>query len=206
MNSCQSNLCIMGFGAMVSTYAFGAYSKSSTLLIPVLHKERLLMNVVADFFKRLFGKKINIKQGNVSFTLDLSYTGAKLDKAQAALDAQVWSDMKQYMPYDSGTLIEQTERLNNSLHGEVYYYDPSLPYAHYQYEGLLYVEPEPYPQVGGFYNPSYGWWSIPGVTKVPTDIPLKYTSPTAVAHWGEVAYNNHHKQWVAVAKAACKKG
>ena len=123
MNSYQSNLCIMGFGAMVSTYAFGAYNKSSTLLIPVLHKEQLLMNVVADFFKRLFGKKINIKQGNVSFTLDLSYTGAKLDKAQAALDAQIWSDMKQYMPYDSGALIEQTERLNNSLHGEVDSYE-----------------------------------------------------------------------------------
>lgn len=172
----------------------------------ITNKEQLLMNVVADFFKRLFGKKINIKQGNVSFTLDLSYTGAKLDKAQAALDAQIWSDMKQYMPYDSGVLIEQTEKLNNGLYGEVYFYDPDIPYAHYMYEGIVYVDP--IYMTGAFYSPDYGFWSRPGVEKIPSPSgkTFKYTSPTAVAHWGEVAYNNHHKQWVAVAKAAFKKG
>ena len=36
----------------------------------------------------------------------------KIDDAQDALDAQVWSDMKAYMPHDVGTLIQNTEELN----------------------------------------------------------------------------------------------
>lgn len=164
------------------------------------------MNVGSDFFKRLFGKKINIQVMNVSFTLDLKYVGANLDKAQAALDAQVWADIKQYMPYDSGTLIEDTEKLNNKTHGEVYYYDPNNKYGHYMYEGIVYVDP--IYMTGAFYSPEYGFWSRPGVTKIPSPSgkTFNYKSPTAVSHWGEVAYNNHHKQWVAVAKAALKKG
>ena len=163
------------------------------------------MGIVKGYFQTVFSK-LNMKytHGEVAMEISLDRFGKKIDKAQDALDAQVWADMKQYMPIATGNLIQRTGDLNANTRGEVYLYDPSVPYAHYMYEGTVYVEPDPYPNVGGFYSPSYGWWSIPGVQKVPSDRRLMYTSPTAVSYWGAVAYENHHEQWVAVAKAAVR--
>ena len=64
------------------------------------------------------------------------------------------------------------------------------PYAHYQWEGKLYVDP--ITGKGAFYDPDYGFWSRPGVTKIPTDIPLNYSkeqNPLATSHWEVPAYN-----------------
>lgn len=45
--------------------------------------------------------------------IEFSPVGISLDRAQDALDAQVWADMQKYMPRQSGNLIAQTGRLNN---------------------------------------------------------------------------------------------
>ena len=64
------------------------------------------------------------------------------------------------------------------------------PYAHYQWEGKLYVDP--ITGKGAFYDTNYGFWSRPGVTKIPTDIPLNHSkeqNPLATSHWEVPAYN-----------------
>lgn len=63
------------------------------------------------------------------------------------------------------------------------------PYAHYQWEGKLYVDP--ITLKGAFYNSDYGFWSRPGVSKIPTDIPLNYSkeqNPLATSHWEVPAF------------------
>ena len=163
------------------------------------------MGIVKGFFRTVFSE-LNVKQSDdgVKIEVSLERFGKKIDDAQDALDAQIWADMKTYMPQDVGTLIQNTEELNANTRGEVYKYDPSLPYGHYQYEGILYVEPDPYPQVGGFYSDNYGWWSIPGVTKVPSDRRLSYKNVSAQDHWDAAAYENHHQEWLEVAKKAVR--
>ena len=163
------------------------------------------MGIAKGYFKSEFEKyNIDYETGEIKLHISLDRIGNNIDKAQDALDAQVWADVKQYMPFATGNLVQRTGDINAGTRGEVYLYDPDLPYGHYMYNGIVYVEPDPYPNVGGFYSPNYGWWSIPGVQKIPSDRPLHYTAPNAVSQWGRVAYENHHEQWVAVAKAAAR--
>lgn len=161
------------------------------------------MGVSKNHFEKMFAK-LNMKynRGGASISLSLEAFGKKLDIAQDALDAQVWNDIQKYMPMETGTLISETGALNATTRGEVYLYPPNSDYGHYQYEGIKYVDP--LYEVGAFYNPDYGFWSREGVKKVPSDEPLFYGRDSAEAHWDEVAYQNHHKQWVQVAKNALK--
>ncbi len=48
----------------------------------------------------------------------------------------------------------------------------NVPQAHYLYEGILYVDPKT--GKGAFFSPDYGFWSRPGVQKVPSDRELEY--------------------------------
>ncbi len=81
-----------------------------------------------------------------------------------------------YTPRSEGMLEDNVTELPFALHYR-------QKYAHYQYEGIVYVDHEY--QVGAFYNPQYGFWSRPGVTKIPSDIPLQYqkNNPYATDHW-----------------------
>lgn len=154
-----------------------------------------------NYFKNQFGDLKLHKTGNgYSLKFDFTPVGIKLDQAQDALDRQVWIDVQKYMPLDTGNLIGQTNALNSVTRGRVYMYPPESDYGHYQHEGVVYVDPVY--QVGAFYSPEYGFWSRPGVTKVPSDRQLTYSQPMAQAHWGEVAYQNHKDEWVEVVRRA----
>ncbi len=161
------------------------------------------MGVSKNHFEKMFAKlRLKRNKGGVSISLSLEAFGRKLDIAQDALDAQVWNDVSKYMPMDTGNLISETGAINATVRGEVYLYPRDSDYGHYQYEGVKYVDP--LYDIGAFYNPDYGFWSREGVKKVPSDEPLFYGRDSAEAHWDEVAYQNHHKQWVQVAKNALK--
>lgn len=161
------------------------------------------MGIDKGFFSRMFGK-LNIDRSGQGYSVKVSFErfGKRMDKAQDALDAQVWEDIQRYMPMDTGNLIAETDVLNQSTRGEVYLYPPDSYYGHYQYEGELYVDPV-YGK-GAFYNPEYGYWSRPGIAKVPSGKPLFYGRESAEAHWDEVAEQNHAKSWLEVARRAMK--
>nr|DAN93199.1 MAG TPA: Minor capsid protein [Caudoviricetes sp.] len=161
------------------------------------------MGIGKNFFSRMFGK-LNIDHSGPGYTIKVSYAafGKRLDKAQDALDAQVWQDIQRYMPMDTASLIVETDTLNKSTRGEVYLYPPDSDYGHYQHEGEVYEDPV-YGK-GAFYDPEYGYWSRPGVKKVPSGKPLNYSRESAEAHWEEAAEKNHAKSWLAVARRAMK--
>lgn len=157
------------------------------------------MGLKQNFFRDLFGK-VNISKKGSGYAIELSFErfGKKIDSAQDALDAQVWSDIQKYMPIQTGSLIAQTDAINKSTRGEVYLYPPDSDYGHYQYEGEKYVDPKY--GIAAFYDPEYGFWSRPGVKKIPSGEPLFYVRDTAESHWDEVAYENHRQDWIRAAK------
>lgn len=163
------------------------------------------MGIEKDHFERIF-KNISYKKnfsGNaVSINLDLAELGRRLDIAQEALDMQVWADIQNYMARDTGSLIQLTNIENMATRGEVYFLPPNSDYGHYQWKGIKYVDPE-YLK-GGFYTEDYGWWSRPGVEKIPTEDKLQYSDPNARAHWDEVAFENHADSWVEVVRRALR--
>jgi hypothetical protein len=150
-------------------------------------------------------KKHKVKVLGQSFEVALDFTeiGQKIDMAQHALDAQVWDDVQKYIPVDTGALRSDTNVLNEISEPGIVCCTPDMdthPYAHYMYEGEVYVDPQT--GKGAFYDPNYGFWSRPGVGKVPSGRPIQYTQPSAVSHWDEAAIKNHEKQWVDVVKRA----
>ena len=146
-------------------------------------------------------KKINLEKTGMGYKLNIDYTGVGilLDRAQAALDARVWRDVQYYMPHDTGNLRSATNALNATVTGKVYLYPPDSDYGHFQYEGVKYIDPKYH--FAGFMTKD-GWRSRKGVKKIPSGQPLKYTDPSAHAHWGEYAYEQHNREWLELVKRA----
>lgn len=106
-----------------------------------------------------------------------------LDDSVGKFVASEWSRyFAKYVPMREGILA-------TDITIEPYKVTYNSPYAHYQWEGKLYVDPITHK--GAFYSTDYGFWSRPGVTKIPTDIPLNYSkeqNPLATSHWEVPAY------------------
>lgn len=81
-----------------------------------------------------------------------------------------------YTPKDTGLLMQNVTELPFALHYKE-------PYSHYMYEGIVYVDPDY--KVAAFYNPDRGFWSRPGIKKIPSERKLNYqrNNPYATDHW-----------------------
>ena len=70
----------------------------------------------------------------------------------------------------------------------------NTPYAHYQYEGELYLTEDG----RSFANK--------GEQKYPTGMPLHYHTPGTSDHWFERAKETHGQQWIDLVKREVGKG
>lgn len=99
-------------------------------------------------------------------------------KIQNVVDTSFIHHMRLKMPYDSEMMIANTRNPKGGL------VTVETPYAHYQNEGIKYVDS--ITRKGAFYNESYGFWSRPNTKKVPSNEPLQYHSgPNRGAHFVE---------------------
>lgn len=120
---------------------------------------------------------------NIKITLDKSRIMNKTQNEKFGLFvANEWKKLiNPYTPRDTGNLMRNVELMPFKIHYKV-------PYAHYMYTGKIYVDPEY--KVGGFYSSTYGWYSRPGVTKIPSGRSFNYSkskNPSATDHWDVVA-------------------
>lgn len=81
-----------------------------------------------------------------------------------------------YTPKDTGLLMQNVELTP----WQIKYNEP---YSAYMYYGEVYVDPVY--NVGGFYSPRYGFWSRPGVKKVPSGRTFEFqkNNPYSTDHW-----------------------
>lgn len=90
-----------------------------------------------------------------------------------------------YTPHDTGAL-------QNNVTLKPFTIQYNSVYAHYIYAGEIYIDPVY--KVGGFYTEGYGWWSRPGVKKIPSGRSFTHftrnTNPNATDHWDDVAANS----------------
>lgn len=88
--------------------------------------------------------------------------------------------MDKYVPYDEGTL-------RTSVDVQPDYIEYQTPYAHYIYNGELYVDPE-----------TGSSWAREGTKKIPTGIALNYHEPGTGAHWDQLMMsaegNDYYRQ------------
>lgn len=168
------------------------------------------MAIGKNYFKNLFKKlNINLNEGCTSVNINMTRFGIKLDKAQDALDNEFLIRMLQHVPgEDGGALRADIKRFNetNGERGVVYAINPTgsgVPYGGYQLRGQLYVDP--ITGKGAFYRKDYGFWSRPGVEKVPSGKPLHYQNPDAVRDWGAYTKDNEWQEIVKAAKEGFRK-
>mgnify|MGYP006875945854 CR=1 FL=1 len=171
-------------------------------------KGRVIMAIGKNHFKNLFKKlNINVNKDGVSININMTRFGIKMDNAQDALDNEFLTRMLQHVPgEDGGALRGDIKRFNetNGERGAIYAYNPNgVPYGHYQYEGIMYADQKT--RKGAFYTPEYGFWSRPGVEKVPTTRLLQYKNPDAVRDWARYTAEHEKQPIVEAAKNGFKK-
>lgn len=94
--------------------------------------------------------------------------------------------MDPYVPADNMVLSQNVRVSAEGNRGYVHYLSP---YAHYQWEGELYVDPKT--GKGAFTNGEGLFWSRPDVAKVPSGRKLEYSDfrhPLATSHWEEAMW------------------
>lgn len=87
-------------------------------------------------------------------------------RVQKVIDNSFIHYMRLKMSQDSKMMINNTRNPKGGL------VTVETPYAHYQNEGILYVDP--ITAKGAFYNENYGFWSRPNTKKVSSNRPLNY--------------------------------
>lgn len=99
-------------------------------------------------------------------------------RAQQFFTNTCYKHMGKYVPGGDTGILNTNHEIGTD------YIKYTSPYAHYQYVGKLYVMEN---GKGAYYSPDYGYWSKPGVTKIPTDRDLVHTSGTSF--WDNKMWN-----------------
>ena len=108
--------------------------------------------------------------GNVGISLNTDRLDRNIREAQKKLNMQVVADCDPLIPFQQGGL-RGSQRYPEGIYGGEISWD--TPYAHYQHEGELYVDPKY--KIGAFHDPVSGrYWSRKGIKKVPSGKKLNY--------------------------------
>lgn len=97
--------------------------------------------------------------------------------------------MQPYVPVQNHALRQSARIVDNGTAVEY-----QSPYAHYQYRGVLYVDP--ITGKGSFFKEGYGHWSRKGVDKVKSDRELKYSNPNASKEWDKKMMQEKGKEYI----------
>lgn len=119
-------------------------------------------------------------------------------KARMMMKNEIVKDCDPFVPMLNGNLKNSPMASIGANDNYIIY---NSPYARYQYYGLLMVDP--LTGKGAFFDPDYGFWSRPGVSKVRTSRPLHHSTthhPKACSRWFEKGKTVYGRSWIDVAR------
>jgi len=135
--------------------------------------------------------------GNVDIDISDARLQKNLKEAQRLLTNQVWADCDPLVPFQQGGLRNS---VTMSIHAD--YIEWNAPYAHYQYQSVVYSPNIPIKDSEGNIT---GWFSPPGQKKQPTGRTLQYHTPGTTGKWFEVAKKRNLQSWVRLVKETAGK-
>ena len=120
-------------------------------------------------------------------------------RVQNVIDTTTIHYLRLLMPQDSGMMATNTKNAEPGL------IEIQTPYAHYQNEGILYVDPKY--EKGAFHDPISGrYWSRKNVKKIPSNRKLQYHGgPNRGAHFVERTLTEHFEDILNNAKKEVRK-
>ncbi len=123
-------------------------------------------------------------------------------RVQAFFTSEIMRKAGPYVPFSAGALKNSARVSEDKC--AIIYGGAGGRYAHYQWEGKLYVDP--ITKKGAFYSPTYGFWSRPGVNKEKTDRDLNYNgAPLRGSRWVERCWINEKENIIKSTEAFMKK-
>lgn len=123
-------------------------------------------------------------------------------RVQAFFTSEVMRKADPYVPFLAGALKNSARVSEDKC--AIIYGGAGGRYAHYQWEGKLYVDP--ITKKGAFYSPTYGFWSRPGVNKEKTDRDLNYNgAPLRGPRWVERCWINEKENIIKSTEAFMRK-
>ena len=145
------------------------------------------------------------RNATIELDVDLSRFEKQYEDAQFVLDSMVMTDMKPYMPHQTGTFINVTSAQSASLAGSGTVIAGASPMGRFLYEGKKMVDQKT--GRGPFNVAEPGetpvWRYQKGAKLKATDQPLNYDTshnPKVTDHWFDEAKKNHGKSWVKAVK------
>lgn len=136
--------------------------------------------------------KLDTTIGNVGIKIDTKRIDNNIRTAQRLLNEQIVADCDPLIPFQQGALRNSVNYPQGIYGGEIEY---NTPYAHYQYEGIVYGPNYPIRDAQGNIT---GWYSPP--KKNQTGRKLTYHTPGTTDHFFEKAKEQHGKEWVKLVK------
>ena len=124
--------------------------------------------------------------------LDLSRFDGQLAKAQYALDSMVMTSMVPYMPMQTGTFINVTSAMSQSIAGSGKVVAAAQPMGRFLYEGRVMVGER-----------TKSAFAAKGERKEVIEKPLNYSrhaNPNVTDHWFDTAKKNHVQEWIKKTK------
>lgn len=128
--------------------------------------------------------------GNVNIKLNTDKLDRNIREAQKKLNMQIAADCDSLIPFRQGGLRGSLHYPDGVYGGELAW---NTPYAHYQYEGELYLTEDG----RAFANKNE--------RKFPTGIPLVQRASGTSDHWFEKAKDQNLNQWVELVKLTAGK-
>lgn len=111
-------------------------------------------------------------------------------KVQKFFCNECYRYMSQFVPGGTKSHLNQSVSLARDGSAVIY----NSPDSHYLYIGKKYIDPKY--KKGAFYSPDYGFWSRPGITKIPTDKNLIYHTPGTGSRWDKRMWPARGKELV----------
>lgn len=124
--------------------------------------------------------------------LDLSRFDEQLEKAQYALDSMVMTSMVPYMPMQTGTFINVTRAMSQSIAGSGKVVAAAPPMGRFLYEGKVMVGER-----------TKSAFAAKGERKEVIEKPINYSrhaNPNVTDHWFDTAKKNHVQEWIKKTK------
>lgn len=137
--------------------------------------------------------------GNVYIDISDARLQNNLKESQKLLNMQVVADCDPLIPFQQGALRNSVNYPQGIYGGEIEY---NTPYAHYQYQSVVYSPNIPIKDSEGNIT---GWFSPPGQKKQPTGRTLQYHTPGTTGKWFEVAKKRNLQSWVRLVKETAGK-
>lgn len=137
--------------------------------------------------------KCNIDKNVIKKKLGIEPNG----KVQKILDNKLVDYLREYEPVDT-TLLQTNTRVQTP--GRIVV---AAPYAHYQNEGIIYVDPKT--KKGAFYDPISGrYWSRPNIKKIPSNRKFKTYGASRGPHFVERTLNERKQDLLRDIKEGMK--